>query len=82
MPSIGDPAYDFNGLLTHYGEAFIQRIMDHNQGHIDNTTINRIRFYSETSWSYCVLHALKVKDHQLLQESMQGLEKMLLHLQK
>ena len=80
--SIGDPAYDFNGLLTHYGEVFIQRIMDHYQGPIDNTTINRIRFYSETSWCYCILHALKVKDQQLLQESMQGLEKMLLHLQK
>ncbi|MFX1404720.1 MAG: phosphotransferase [Promethearchaeota archaeon] len=80
--SVGDPAYDFSGLLTHYGEAFIQHIMDHYQGPTDNSTINRIRFYSQTSWCYCILHALRVKDHQLLQESVQSLEKMLLHMQK
>jgi aminoglycoside 2''-phosphotransferase len=43
--AIGDPAIDFTGLLAAYGEVFVERVLAHYQGAIDESFRRRMRFY-------------------------------------
>ncbi len=60
--SIGDPAFDFVGLLGDYGPAFAEATLAHYEGEHDTTFWQRMRFYAAIAPVHEVLFGLKHGD--------------------
>ncbi|MDP5276516.1 phosphotransferase family protein [Chengkuizengella axinellae] len=58
---IGDPAYDFSGLLSSYGETFFQLCIE--QYPNGNEISDRVSFYKKTFALQEALHGLENKDN-------------------
>lgn len=70
---IGDPAFDFTGLLSCYGDAFTQQVTEHYQRPLDDTVFDRVRFYTKIGWCHNILYAQMIKNQKLFEESIQHL---------
>ncbi|MCP8967660.1 phosphotransferase family protein [Ectobacillus ponti] len=68
--ALGDPAYDFAGLLACYGEDFLQECLQHYQE--GDQLLPRIRFYRETFALQEALHGMENGDEEAFQSGIQG----------
>ena len=55
--AIGDPAFDFAGLLD-YGDAFVAQVLEAYQGPAERKALKRVRFYKAIAPCYEVLFGL------------------------
>lgn len=70
---IGDPAFDFAGLLDSYGEPFTRRVLGHYGGQIDRTFLRRAAFYRDAMRFNDVLYGLRTGLREYVEEGLEGI---------
>ncbi|WP_235439958.1 phosphotransferase family protein [Paenibacillus sp. DMB20] len=69
---IGDPAYDFAGLLSGYGETFLRRCLEMYQAGDGEDMLERIYFYKSTFALQEALHGLEHNDKQAFEDGIRA----------
>jgi len=76
---VGDPAFEFVGLYNAYGKAFIDQLLKHYTGTIDNTFWQRINdFYVKIVHFYDVLYGIEIGDAKMVKYHLSVIQRELL----
>ncbi|TCS93880.1 phosphotransferase [Hazenella coriacea] len=72
---VGDPALDFAGLESFFGNSFTSQLIKHYRGMADPYFSERVRFYNEWIHVHHLFHAIEEKRQDLLHTSILKLER-------